>query len=507
MEYTVLARRYRPKRFADLVGQQAACRALARAVAEGRLAHAYLLAGIRGVGKTTIARILAMAVNCEQAENGEPCNACASCQAIAEGRALDVIEMDAASHTGVDDIRELIENAQYPPAALRKKVFIIDEAHMLSKSAFNALLKTLEEPPAHLLFVLATTEPERIPPTVRSRCQRFDLRRLGVSEIAQHLASVLEREGIEADAQAVAQIARAANGSLRDALSITDRVIAFAGKKIDARAVAEALGLVDAELALFLSDAVFAGDGAKAVRLLRKAEAQGIAPRAVLEELVRLWRLLACAIVDPALVPEEASELQRNWLLARRSMPAVALDLRLQVLVRALADFSVIDEMIGAEIALLRLAGLGKIDGFVLREQKATDHASERDPLQLVQREDWPAIVEAYGELQPRVAGLLQQAAFAREEGSVVVRLNAGSASLLNEEDRQAFEAWLGCPVRWEMRRDEETVQEHLHKRAELERVRRIEQAKRDPHLQNLMQALDARLEDVEPAGKAEDER
>ena len=207
MSYLVLARRWRPKQFSDLVGQDVVVRTLQNALAGQSLAHAYLLTGIRGVGKTTIARLMAMAVNCSNAKNGEPCTECEACTSIMQGNNLDVQEMDAASHTGVDDIREILDGVRYPPASLKYRVYIIDEAHMLSKNAFNALLKTLEEPPSHVLFILATTEIEKLPITVRSRCQRFDLRRLGVDEITSYLEEVLGREQVQFELPALHAIA------------------------------------------------------------------------------------------------------------------------------------------------------------------------------------------------------------------------------------------------------------------------------------------------------------
>ena len=250
--YRVLARKYRPAAFSELIGQEALVRTLTNAIEGGRLAHAYLFTGVRGVGKTTTARILARALNCIGIDGRggptvSPCGECDPCVAIAEDRHVDVIEMDAASRTGVDDIRELIDGVRYRPVSARNKIYIIDEVHMLSKGAFNALLKTLEEPPENVIFIFATTEIRKLPMTVLSRCQRFDLRRVEAEVLAAHFATIVEREGVTASAAALALIARAADGSVRDGLSILDQAIAHCGGKIEEAAVRDMLGLAAAD--------------------------------------------------------------------------------------------------------------------------------------------------------------------------------------------------------------------------------------------------------------------
>ena len=362
MSYLVLARRWRPQKFADLVGQDVVVRTLKNAMQSGNLAHAYLLCGIRGVGKTTIARLMAMAVNCEAPSGGEPCGTCAACQGILAGANLDVQEMDAASHTGVDDVRDILDGVRYPPSTLKYKVYIIDEAHMLSKSAFNALLKTLEEPPARVLFILATTEVEKLPVTVRSRCQRFDLRRLGADEIADYLTHVFGQESIAADADALHAIARAADGSVRDALSLAERVLAFAGKSVKADDVRAALGLVGSSLVSRLSDALFAGEAAVAVKLLREAAGLGHSPRTLLETLAATWHSLACVQVDEGLLDEENDAGHRQWLRERAGLlDGQSLDLRYQVLLHGLRDLGLVDERLGVEMVLIRLCGLQQL--------------------------------------------------------------------------------------------------------------------------------------------------
>ncbi|MCC6197372.1 MAG: DNA polymerase III subunit gamma/tau [Burkholderiales bacterium] len=300
MSYQVLARKWRPATFADLSGQEHVVTALANALARGRLHHAYLLTGTRGVGKTTIARILAKCLNCVKGVTPEPCGVCPACKDIDAGRFVDLLELDAASHTGIDNMREILDNARYAPTAGRYKVYLIDEVHMLSKPAFNSMLKTLEEPPEHVRFVLATTDPQKIPVTVLSRCLQFNLKPLAPAVIVARLAHILREEGIAFDDGAVALIARAAQGSLRDGLSLLDQAIAFGGGAVDERVVRSMLGTVDREYVYRIADALAAGDGAALLAESDTLAERGLSSAMALDELASLFHRIAVAQVVPA---------------------------------------------------------------------------------------------------------------------------------------------------------------------------------------------------------------
>lgn len=316
--YRVLARKYRPQTFAELIGQDAMVRTLGNAIARDRLAHAFLMTGVRGVGKTSTARLIAKALNCIGADGQggptiDPCGVCEPCRAITEGRHIDVIEMDAASNTGVDDVREIIEAVRYAAVSARYKIYIIDEVHMLSRNAFNALLKTLEEPPPHVKFLFATTEVNKVPVTVLSRCQRFDLRRITPDMLFAHFSAILQKEGVEAEAPAIWLIANAAEGSVRDGLSILDQAIAHAdldgGGKVNAEQVRAMLGLSDRTSITQLMATVLDGDAGGAIDLVRAQYALGTEPVAMVRGLMDMTHAVTLAKVsrhdDPALAASD----------------------------------------------------------------------------------------------------------------------------------------------------------------------------------------------------------
>jgi DNA polymerase III subunit gamma/tau len=301
MSYLVLARKWRPQTFDTVVGQEHVTRTLRNAIASGRVAHAFLFTGPRGVGKTTTARLLAKALNCEQGPTADACNTCGNCTEITAGHSLDVLEIDGASHTGVDNIRDLTEGIQYRPVKSRFRIIIIDEVHMLSNAAFNALLKTLEEPPAHVKFIFATTESQKILPTIASRCQRYDFKRIALRELMQKLKSIAEQEGLTADDVGLALLAREADGSLRDAESLLDQVVAWSDGKVTEQTVRASLGVADRQALLRVVDAILARDAAAALRLAGDLYEHGYDPRRLCHDLLEHFRNVAMIKVNAEL--------------------------------------------------------------------------------------------------------------------------------------------------------------------------------------------------------------
>jgi len=362
--YRVLARKYRPSTFAELIGQEAMVKTLTNAIATGRIAHAFILTGVRGVGKTTTARIIARALNCigpdgKGGPTASPCGVCEPCKAIADDRFVDVMEMDAASRTGVDEIRELTDGVRYKPVAARFKIYIIDEVHMLSKAAFNALLKTLEEPPPDVKFIFATTEIHKVPVTVLSRCQRFSLRRVPQDMLAAHYAAISEKESIKAEPQGIALIARAADGSVRDGLSILDQAMALGGEAITEAAVRDMLGIADRGLVFDLLEAALKGDAGAALAQMKSLYEGGADPIIVLQDLLELAHFLTRLKLapnagegDPAVEGDRA----RGLPLAQK-LGIPALTRAWQLLLKGLEEAQAAPSPLqAAEMVLVRLA-------------------------------------------------------------------------------------------------------------------------------------------------------
>lgn len=351
----VLARKWRPKSFLELTGQEHVVRALTNALERNRLHHAYLLTGTRGVGKTTIARILSKALNCEIGVTPTPCGTCSACISIDNGNFVDLLELDAASNTQVDNMRELLENALYAPTSARFKIYIIDEVHMLSKSAFNAMLKTLEEPPAHVKFVLATTDPQKIPVTVLSRCLQFNLKQIPQKQIVAHLKNILIQEQISSDAVSLQLLARAAQGSMRDALSILDQAIAFGQGKVDEAMVRDMLGAIDQNYLYDLLNALAQNDGARLLSIADNMEARNLSFDSALQDLAALLHRIALAQTVPQAISEETPEHEQILKLAQTFAPD-SIQLFYQIVLHGRNDLSLApDEYAGFTMTLMRM--------------------------------------------------------------------------------------------------------------------------------------------------------
>jgi DNA polymerase III subunit gamma/tau len=355
MSYQVLARKWRPKSFSTLVGQEHVVRALTHALSEQRLHHAYLFTGTRGVGKTTIARILAKSLNCETGISAEPCGKCSSCIEIDSGRFVDLLEVDAATNTRVDEMRQLLENAVYAPTRGRYKVYVIDEVHMLSNSAFNAMLKTLEEPPEHVKFILATTDPQKIPVTVLSRCLQFNLKQMPPPAISGHLTRILEAEAVPFEPAALNLLARSAAGSMRDALSLLDQAIAHGSGRVEETQVREMLGTVDLDYLFDLLDALIANDAVRTLSIADVMAGRSLSFDSALQELANLLTRIQVAQLAPTAIADDLPERDRLLAVAAQ-MPAEYVQLAYQIAIHGRQELALApDEYAGFVMTLLRL--------------------------------------------------------------------------------------------------------------------------------------------------------
>ncbi|MDA8390091.1 MAG: DNA polymerase III subunit gamma/tau [Gammaproteobacteria bacterium] len=480
MSYLVLARKWRPRTFSELVGQEPVVQALRYALTEGRLHHAYLFSGIRGVGKTTVARILAKALNCECGIVADPCGRCAACQEIDSGRFIDLIEVDAASRTKVDDTRELLDNVQYAPTRGRFKVYLIDEVHMLSAHSFNALLKTLEEPPPHVKFILATTDPQRLPVTVLSRCLKFTLRRLADTQIADQLRHILEAEGLAFEEPALAALAHAADGSLRDALSLTDQALATGGGRVGVDAVHGMLGLIAPDFVRRLIEALARADAPGMMAIADEAYTLGFGMEMLLDELLRALHELALAKADCP-VPDEwmpvvaagaplaADEIQLYYeigCLGRRQLP-LAPDPRTGTKMTLLRMLAFKPAETAAETPGKPVVAAGKVatarregrqEAVTAPVPRAVAPAADPEPAVAPPAagggaqpaEDGAAVLEALS-LTGLMRHLAQNAVLTRTGDVVSLGVDPGVAHLLNEERvrvlRDALSAYYGRPM------------------------------------------------------------
>jgi DNA polymerase-3 subunit gamma/tau len=398
LPYRVLARKYRPVDFTTLVGQEAMVRTLRNAIASGRIAHAFMLTGVRGVGKTTTARIIARALNCIGADGKggatvDPCGVCDNCKAITEDRHVDVIEMDAASRTGIDDVRELIEGVRYRPVSARYKVYIIDEVHMLSEKAFNALLKTLEEPPPHVKFLFATTEIRKVPVTVLSRCQRFDLKRVPQQALIDHFSKIAGAEKVEISPEALILLARAADGSVRDGLSMLDQAIAHGGGVVDAAQVRDMLGLADRSRVMELFEKTMRGDAPSVVAALAEMHDSGADPVVILQDLLELthWVTRLKVAPDAAAASADSERAQGQAMAAKLSM--ASLTRAWALLMKGLQEtLSAPSPLRAAEMVLIRLC-------------YAADLPSPSDAIKALQNGAAPAPVAGVAAPAPRGGG------------------------------------------------------------------------------------------------------
>jgi DNA polymerase-3 subunit gamma/tau len=517
MTYQVLARKWRPRTFATLVGQEHVVRALTNALEQQRLHHAYLFTGTRGVGKTTLARILAKALNCETGITATPCGRCSSCTEIDTGRFVDLIEVDAATNTRVDEMRQLLDNAVYAPTRGRFKVYVIDEVHMLSTSSFNAMLKTLEEPPEHIKFILATTDPQKIPVTVLSRCLQFNLKNMPASAIATHLERVLADEKVAAERAALQLVAHAARGSMRDALSLLDQAIAYSGGSVTEAAVRGMLGTVDAGHLFDALEAVAAGDAGRALAVADAMEARSLSFDNALGELARLLHRIALAQTAEDALPEDTPERDRVLALARSIDPEDA-QLYYQIALHGRQDLALApDEYAGFTMTLMRMLAFAPERDRAERAKPAAPRGAGARSAEAPRPKgagafdgDWPALARMLN-----VVGAVKQLA----ERSELVAWNGTRFDLTVPPESRAltdksYVDRLKAALREQLGRPVEVAVtvgavagRTVAAIAEGERRARLDEASQqmgaDPFVQELVSSFDATIESIQPVEKA----
>ncbi len=517
MTYQVLARKWRPRNFAALVGQEHVVRALTHALEQQRLHHAYLFTGTRGVGKTTLARILAKALNCETGITPTPCGKCAACLEIDAGRFVDLIEVDAATNTRVDEMRQLLDNAVYAPTRGRFKVYVIDEVHMLSNSAFNAMLKTLEEPPEHIKFILATTDPQKIPVTVLSRCLQFNLKQMPAATIAVHLERVLKEEGVPAETPALRLVAHAARGSMRDALSLVDQAIAYSAGNLAEASVRAMLGTVDTGHLLESLEAIGRRDAGAVLAIADGMEARSLSFENALGELARILHRVALAQAAPDAVPEDSPDRERILALAR-SLDPEDVQLYYQIALQGRQDLPLApDEYAGFTMALMRMLAFAPVEPGADTSTGSAPRPVGAEPSTAGPRGvragrfdgDWPAVARAL-----RVTGAAKQLAerselVSFEADTLELAVGSESRALADKAYVDKLKAALadhfGRPLALTVKvgavngRSAAAIAESERRAREDSASARIDA---DPFVQELVAGFDATVESVKPVGE-----